>query len=185
VIPLTLLNFDGRVEQSFASLEWRTANELNVAGFEVQRSLDGREFITIGQVNAYNNNYTTQYRYIDSQFSLLAGGPVYYRLKMKDLNGSYRYSRWVMLRMQREDWNADIFPNPVKNNLFVRLTTPTGGNCNLQLYDAAGRQLLRHVFNTVPGRNTLPLRVEGLAQGIYFIRLEAGDRRQEIRFMKN
>ena len=185
VIPLRLLSFEGRVEQELANLEWRTANEVNVAQFEIQRSLDGRTFVPIGSVGAFNNAYAQTYRFVDSQFALLGGGQVYYRLRVVDNNGSFKYSRVVLLKAQSAEWLAELYPNPVKTNLYIRLNSPLAGNCNLQMFDASGRQLLRHTFSLLPGRNTLPLRVEGLAQGVYLIRLDAGGRHQEIRFMKN
>jgi len=186
VIPLTLLSFDGRIDQGMAALEWRTANEFNVARFEVQRSLDGRIFESIGSLPALNESVTRLYRYTDSQFALLAGGPVYYRLRMVDQNGAVKYSRMVMLRNQAGKLFAEIFPNPVKNNLFVRIQTPLQTRYSLQLFDATGKRLLLHEFNAMPGRNTMPLQVGGLPQGFYLIRLQdAEGRHQELRFMKN
>ncbi len=185
VIPLTLLSFDGRIDQGMAALEWRTANEFNVARFEVQRSLDGRSFESVGSLPALNESVTRLYRYTDSQFALLAGGPVYYRLRMVDQNGAVKYSRTVMLKTTKSTLIAELFPNPVKSKLFVRLLADVPGPYSLRIYDAAGKNLLQHSFPVVSGRNVLPIQVVGMPQGLYLIQLvnEKGEQVQ-LKFIK-
>lgn len=86
-LPLTLLAFEARAEQGQTILSWQTADEKSVAGFELERSRDGVGFQKVAFLPAKNlpqNHY--QYR-CDA-----ASGKVFYRLKMMDLDGTFRYS---------------------------------------------------------------------------------------------
>ena len=67
-------------------VSWVTANEINTVYFNIQRSVDGNNFWTIGIVNAKG---ASGYKYIDNTNLT---GVVYYRLEIVDKNGSKTYS---------------------------------------------------------------------------------------------
>ena len=80
-LPLTLLNFSLTKQNATARLSWQTANEVNTAYFNVQRSTDAVNFAAVGKVAAkpvilYQNHYS----YTDD-ISNLKAGKVYYRCK--------------------------------------------------------------------------------------------------------
>ena len=50
-LPLTLLNFSLTKQNTTARLNWQTANEVNTAYFNVQRSPDAINFTTVGKVS--------------------------------------------------------------------------------------------------------------------------------------
>ena len=47
-LPLNLLSFTGEATERGNKLEWKTSNEINVAGFELQRSLDALLWESLG-----------------------------------------------------------------------------------------------------------------------------------------
>jgi len=72
-------------------LEWATGQETNLKTFVVERSSDGQSFMAVGQVSA-RGSYS-QYEFTDSS-PLDADRDVtfFYRLKLVDRDGSFRYS---------------------------------------------------------------------------------------------
>ncbi len=77
---------------------WRTANEVNVSHFNIQRSLNGNNFITIGKVAA-QNKVANEYSFYDSP-PLEGLGVVYYRIESQDFDGRKQYSEIRTLNLK-------------------------------------------------------------------------------------
>lgn len=96
---MTIESFTGVLRNNLSVLHWKTANEINIKEFSVERSLTGGQFQEIARVTAnaaFNNNYT----FIDSGANALASFKVYYRLKQTDRDGSFTYSPTVNVRFR-------------------------------------------------------------------------------------
>ena len=69
------------------------------------------------------------------------------------------------------------YPNPFNSTTTLRFTLPAPCEVTLILYDLMGRKLLHEEFGRLTaGEHCEPLRVEELASGFYFVRLDAGIR---------
>lgn len=88
-LPLKLVSFSGSVNGGATILQWQTSNEVNTKDFEVERSPDGINFLTVGKLAAANSDGNNFYSYTDNAAGQNAG---FYRLKMIDENGSFSYS---------------------------------------------------------------------------------------------
>lgn len=55
-LPFTLNHFKAINEDCNNEISWSTASEENLSKFEVTRSIDGKNFTTIGNVNAIGNS---------------------------------------------------------------------------------------------------------------------------------
>ncbi|CAF4576832.1 unnamed protein product [Rotaria sp. Silwood1] len=94
-LPVSLVQFTSKILNSTVLLNWQTANEVNVSHFNIQRSNNGKEFTTIGKVNAGNKEYS----FIDAISNLELGiRNWYYRLEIVDKDGTEDfkdYPVWV------------------------------------------------------------------------------------------
>jgi hypothetical protein len=64
-----------------AQLAWRTASEKNNDHFDVERSLNGTDFVKVGQVKGQGTTSSaTDYALTDAGIGTKATGVVYYRL---------------------------------------------------------------------------------------------------------
>nr|WP_262907993.1 T9SS type A sorting domain-containing protein [Hymenobacter sp. 15J16-1T3B] len=116
-LPVELTSFTAERRNADALLRWTTALEKNSAYFEVQRSRDGREFQTIGKVQAQGNSTRAiDYSFLDKA----AAGTVYYRLHQVDLDGTATDSRIVVLGGS-EQLLVSAYPNPVQHELHLQL----------------------------------------------------------------
>jgi hypothetical protein len=70
---------------------WNTAREINVKDFTIERSNNATHFISIGQVAATN---AAGYSFADQN---PLSGVSYYRLKIMDKDGSFKYSKIVTI----------------------------------------------------------------------------------------
>ncbi|MEX1132445.1 MAG: integrin alpha, partial [Flavobacteriales bacterium] len=108
VLPLELLEFTGETERSSNVLRWTTATETGTSHFVLERSIDNRNFISLGVVAAAGNSLASiEYRYEDND---PPQGLAYYRLRMQDLDGSFEHSPVIALQ---RGTTLNIHPNPV------------------------------------------------------------------------
>jgi len=165
-LPVELVSFTAEVRGSAVALAWRTASEKNSARFEVERSLDGRTFASIGQVAAQGSKASpTNYTFQDSQFLTAAPRTAYYRLRQVDIDGTASYSP-VRTVTAGGPAALALFPNPTHGGA-ATLTGAAPGTA-VTVFDALGREVLATTADAAGTAALVPLR--GLATGIYVVR---------------
>jgi hypothetical protein len=66
VLPVNLTSFAAQKESNDIRLKWQTADETSNDHFEVERSLDGRTFTSIGQRTGNNGTGIKNYDWLDA-----------------------------------------------------------------------------------------------------------------------
>lgn len=163
-LPLELLSFNGEVLPQHNELTWTTAQEVDLSGFVVERSDDGVLFDSIGWVTAGSNSYT----YPDLE---TRPGDVYYRLEMKDNDGTSAYSHIVRLS-RGFHFLVRVVNNPFTDRLFVEIDTDKAIDCDLLVLSINGQLFHRSVSPLEKGRNDLQLDLSTLPGGNYIIRFQ-------------
>ncbi len=136
-LPLNLLSFDAQKADGHAILNWATASEVHTSHFEVEASTNGTDYRALGRVQAAGNSEEKQqytYRHMSP-----AAGRYYYRLKMVDQDGTFRYSGTRILHFSNQATFV-LQPNPAGNQ--VRLDG-MAENSSIKIMDAAGRTVLQ------------------------------------------
>lgn len=83
----TISSFTGGYDNARIIIQWNTTDEIDVAGFEIQRSTDGHTFFEIGFLHALGDD--SGYTFIDdSIIAKVSGREYHYRLKIRDINGN-------------------------------------------------------------------------------------------------
>ncbi len=67
----------------------------------------------------------------------------------------------------------DVYPNPSTGDVFVAFELPAEQLMTFQVYDLHGRMVLHHETIGLKGENTQPLRLEGIAPGVYMLYFES------------
>ncbi len=167
-LPVTFLNFDGMLRNGQALLNWSTSNEINNKGFDVQRSMDGQNFATIGFVpGSGSSSSVNNYNYTDAK---ILSGSNYYRLKQMDLDGRYNYSSTIRLDFKKFDWA--ILGNPVNNSSWLQLQLDRTANVSIQIVSLSGKLVQTiNKGNIVQGTYTIPLSLNNEASGLYIVKL--------------
>jgi len=115
-LPVVLGLFNATVENSQTQLQWQTTEEVNTAYYAVEKSVDAEHFTEAGRVSSLNNVTGGTYHYTDANTSPLSA--TYYRLKMVDKDGSYQYSR-ALLVTARQNVALHVYPNPAISTVVV------------------------------------------------------------------
>ena len=162
-LPITLSGFEAKKDKDQAILSWNTAQEFNSDKFLIQRSGNGVDFITIGELPAKgNSNIESTYQFTDL---LTLSGANYYRLKLLDNTGNFNYSIIRQLFFDKNDLGIRIFPNPVTTG---KLTVNTSEECTLiELLNISGQRL--KIFTTAGAFNKID--IGKLPAGIYQLKI--------------
>ncbi|MCE7064325.1 T9SS type A sorting domain-containing protein [Dyadobacter sp. CY326] len=156
VLPVDLVYFKGTKSVEGNKLIWETASETNNKGFEVQRSLNGRNFETIAFVNGYvDSKRKMQYEYIDIDTQFKS----YYRLKQVDLDGSSTLSRTIV--MNADGQIATVYPNPAHGQLHIQSADK---NQPYSIRNVQGFSVMES--SVLPSK---PLDTSSLQNGLYLI----------------
>ena len=177
VLPLRLRSFTGVKMQEKIQLEWTTDRETNTSHFDIEKSIDGIKFQVAGNVSAKNTSGTHIYRFTDGTINPLN----YYRLKMVDKDGSFTYSKVMLIRASGITDITGLYPNPGKSKVMLVHAAASSG-AQIIVTDLSGRQLKTQ--RTVAGVTQTVIEVEGLPAGLYIISIQGGTGRQTFKFRK-
>lgn len=156
-LPLNLISFAGNKQNSDALLQWKTANEVNVSRFELQRSDNGQNFISVGTISAGGNNYS----YTDAGV-FNTKQAVYYQLKSVDIDG--RFTQSSIIRLQKTSTGLiTVFPNPATDKIAISGLKQSG---TVRLYDGTGKLLQQQVITA----QTVTMDLSGYAKGMYLLK---------------
>src|SRR5690606_29505538 len=113
---------------------WNVENEINVSGYEVEKSTDGVSFTKIGYVDAKN---AKSYNWVDEQ---VQSGISYYRVKMIEINSKTEVSSVVKIFIQGEPSKITVYPNPITNGVVnVHLINQPSGKYKIRLLNPVGQ----------------------------------------------
>ncbi|GAB5536213.1 MAG: hypothetical protein Rubg2KO_24620 [Rubricoccaceae bacterium] len=74
-----------------------------------------------------------------------------------------------------------VFPNPVRQRAVVRVELPQAATLTVEVFDAFGRRVRQLEASQRPaGRHDLTLDADGLAAGVYLVRMTPGDHRAPL-----
>ena len=170
-LPVTLISFEGQQIDYDVLLKWNAAQENSFKQYEIERSFGGNNYIKVGTVAGQN---LINYQFTD--YSINANSIVYYRLKLIDIDGRFKYSNVVAVRFEQSANSIQVFPNPTNGNAQLRFATPLQAATIITVYDFTGR-IVKQVNATV-GSNITNLNLTGLSAGKYAIKI--ADNRQVI-----
>lgn len=121
VVPVELISFEAYAKGDDVILEWQTAREVNFDRYEIMRSNDAVTWDILASVEgaASSELENKGYRWEDMN---VPAGQWFYRLKMKDIDGSIDHSPIKKVRID-DAGDLSLYPNPVKAGHSIQLST--------------------------------------------------------------
>jgi photosystem II stability/assembly factor-like uncharacterized protein len=170
-VPVELISFNAKINNSNVELEWQTATETNNSGFEIQRK--GAAWERIGFVEGHGTISETQkYSFIDRN---LLAGKYTYRLKQIDYDGNFEFSDLVKIEILTpiEFSLSQNYPNPFNPSTTIKYQIPINGFVTLRVFNTIGEEVstLVNEFKSA-GNYEIHFDAEDLTSGIYFYRLK-------------
>nr|MCU0388760.1 starch-binding protein [Chitinophagaceae bacterium] len=165
-LPVSLLEFSGRMQDAVVHLQWQVAAERDVDSYIVERSTNGTTFVPLFTQPARNVDGVLNYHYSDAK--LPAGEVVFYRLMMLDKDGSYKHSRTIKFNIGilQADWT--ISPNPVRSVIRIQTRKAFSQNQTFRIINASGQVLISGIIPQGQTRFDIE-RKEAWRSGVYWI----------------
>lgn len=185
-LPVELISFTGWNQGSKNLLQWKTASEQNTNRFEVQRSIDGMNWIILGdKAAAGNSSQQITYDFTDN-YPII--GNNYYRLKIFDNDGSFEYSNVINIQLTNAlfDDFVNVYPNPTNGLLNVEIQATSSYNANITVFSVLGDVVNEEIKAISKGLNTLQFNFASMAKGTYIIRFaDAEGKLHTTKFVKD
>ncbi|WP_198034412.1 choice-of-anchor A family protein [Dyadobacter tibetensis] len=157
-LPVRLKQFLLNLENTDVQLEWSTIEERGSSHFEVEHTLDGKNWETLAAVGAEGESQAEmRYSYWYARASV---GMHYFRLKMIDQDGTFSFSR---IRSIHVGGGVSLYPNPVSERLLV--SQPSLYD-RIEIINASGLVVYSQALISEEGVDC-----RNLAQGFYTISL--------------
>jgi PKD repeat protein len=182
-LPVRLLSFDAVAAPARVELSWKVTAENDVAGYTLERSINGANFVPVHSQAARNQPGAQVYRFTDSK--LPSAPTVYYRLQLNDKDGQVRHSpvkKVNLLETGAVEWTAS--PNPVKQQFFITASQHAPDIKSSRLVNSNGQII--YIQQIAPGQRQIQLdRKSGWQPGLYWVELinESGVAIQRIKIM--
>ena len=164
-MPVKLVTFKAYPQGKYVNVKWSVAEESNINRYEVLYSTTGRNFTSIGKVNATNTSAAHNY---DLLHNTPVTGKNYYRLKIVDKDGNIAYSNIDIVNLGAATVTM-VYPNPFSQQLFVSVNRQDNGNSKVRLLNSVGQLITQQSFV-----NSTTLSVASLPAGMYFVQVDDG-----------
>jgi hypothetical protein len=186
-LPIELLYFNAELKEGNVECTWETASETNNEFFDVERSLDGINFKSIGQVRGFGYGTSTEKRsYSFTDFDECKTIR-YYRLRQQDIDGKFSYSDAIAINCRRIS-GIDVYPNPANTTITYQFIHEEESELIVNVVDIAGRVVYIEKIIAHKGTNTLTSRIDELAAGAYYLRISSSESdvpKYQVQFFKN
>ena len=165
-VPVEFTRFKADCSNTGTSITWSTATEKNNSHYEVEKSVDGSSWTTLGQISAVGSSSSAKaYRFTDK-----AGGAAMYRVKQVDIDGAISYTDIVRTSCSSKAFFMNLYPVPARDKLTVVIGSDKSIRTTLQVLDNYGRTVLMVPVVITKGLNNFSLPISQLAQGQYYIK---------------
>jgi Secretion system C-terminal sorting domain len=167
-LPVTLTSFNGRFSNGSSTLDWQTSQELNTDHFELFKSTDGKNFLSVTTIKSTGfSSLVKNYSYQDN--SPNNGTYVYYRLKQVDINGKYTFSSIIKLALGLNT-SVAVYPNPFINDFTVSFSAPKIATVTLKLQNSTGQLVFSKAIAVNKGNNSILINsLPSIKPGIYYM----------------
>lgn len=179
-LPVVFESFTAETMSEDVLLKWVSSTEINTKQFDVEKSIDGRNFSVIGTVPATGGNgIQTSYHFTDKESS---SGRLYYRIRVVDTDGKISYSAIRSINGQ-EQLTLNIYPNPAKDRISIQLPDTWRNGSNRFLFiNASGQVVMEKKTNIIQN----DINISMLPSGVYLIKAISSRLNQQlsVRFIK-
>ncbi len=172
-LPVAISSFEAEDNGCNALLQWSVESEVDFSHYIIERSRNGVDFEYVQQIIPLKLDGTMGYSYTDENIN----GKMFYRLKLLNLDGTYKYTDVILVDTICEDpiSNLNLYPNPLgldKTNLTVSFLNKTESVVWIIVSNLAGSELMKFPYDAMIGDNTVGIDISNLNVGTYFITLQ-------------
>lgn len=164
-LSVQMLDFAAMRKNDQILLKWK-AQEAETNGFyEIERSQDAKNFVSIGQVafNPDDHIQVANYQFIDSTASTHTA--YYYRLKIITQNEQHPYSQIAFVPFNSDFSNVTIYPNPTKAEVRLTFAQLPKKDVFIKIFTVLGQP----VYQAQMKASSMDIDMRTWTKGVYYV----------------
>jgi hypothetical protein len=165
VLPVAYIYLTALEKDNDVILNWTNADETNIDHYEIERSLDGSRFTSIGTKAVSAGNY----EWLDRN---LFGNEVFYRVQAVGVRGDRVHSPVCRVIKRNKTPIVTISVDPSVHDIHIQLKNIPGGSYQFTLFNSAGQAVITKSVKHPAGASAERLRWNQFQlPGIYFLKI--------------
>lgn len=176
ILPIRKIDWDLKAVNKTVVINWATENDIEVEEYAIEKSISGLNFVQAGIEKSNQTTGTDAYHFTDAN---PYRGWNYYRIRMKDKNGSSAYTTVKKLQFAQQAI-VKLSPVPVANILSIQLGSDPEPGTVIQVTAVDGKLL----YQTNATISTAQLDVSNYTAGTYFVRIVSNGAVNSYKFVK-
>ncbi len=160
----TLTSFQALYSRKAVAINWNTAADNHSNLFQVERSFDGTDFETVGEVKATDAVAPGTYSFSDKMHEPSRKNDLYYRIRQIDAASRITYSKVLILRSygSKSVEAVSVTPDPGVNDIQVNVQLKEKSFVVMRVMDGSGSELIKQTALGENGSNNY--NIEGTSQ---------------------
>ena len=180
VLSEQIKNFSAWQNANTNIIKWTKLNESDCY-YEVEKSVNGNEFFTIGEVlGRPNGNSEVTYNFTDHS----PAGTSFYRLRQTDAQGKVALSNVIKLEQKNSNDFQILFSTIGASLAKLNIVSGHNDKYDYLVMNLQGSQLMRGSFSCSKGNNFFELNLSSLIAGEYFLVLKSQTKFYNKAFIK-
>jgi Bacterial Ig domain len=190
-LPTSLVDLTAAYENSNVVINWASTFEENSDHFDIERSVDGVNFKSVGIVKAQGTSAGRKdYSFADDVSNSTARkNDLYYRLKLVDKDGKTAFSKILVVRVYKTKslQSVSVTPNPAVNDIKVKVQLNENSYIVIKVMNNSGAEIMRKSARGVNGGNDYTLEGSSRLQtGVYYLEVIINsNERMMVKLIKN
>ena len=167
-------------------LNWTVADDARVRQYNIERSADGIEFVSIATVLPHSTgNNNKLYQFTDADAAMRISEPVlHYRIKLVQNNGAVIYSKEMQVKSSMRMTGLTLTPNPVADFATLYFLADNLAAISVQVVDLKGKSVWKKQYPGGVGMNMIPLNnLQALPDGVYIVNVSNGKQVQTVKML--
>ncbi|MEZ4775528.1 MAG: PQQ-dependent sugar dehydrogenase [Bacteroidia bacterium] len=172
LLQIVSFQIQSELQGESVQITWDDPSPENLREFVIERSADGRYFREIMVVSPEKSHPATSFAATDR---MPLAGQNFYRVRRTDKTGYSSYSNQTEINVPilSAGLNLRMYPNPAVEEGKIVLTyhLEESAQCFLEIVDLRGKKMIEKTRTGTAGENEWNLRTQGLAAGLYLVRV--------------
>ncbi len=182
VLPIQLESFTGALQNNTSTLNWKTSCENIGDKFELQYSVDGKNYTTISNADAKGTCIGNEYAYTHINAKAVVN---YYRLIIVSTNGAKIISNVIALRNSKISYTIKLVVTNNNEQIGYSIESPTKGTAIIQLTNMQGQIILTQNISYAVGTQIKYINTNNISDGVYLLTITNNEgERATLKFVK-
>ncbi len=167
-VPVRVSYLNATQNNNKTRLNWKVVCYLTYANFEIQRSINGFDYVTINSFIADRIRCLSPFDFDDA----ISSARTYYRLKVGDKDGNFSTSKIVVAFGKENSFEINsITPSLIANSTLLSISSAENDKADISIINMQGNIVKRLPIGLIKGITDIKLDVSALTKGIYIIRI--------------